>query len=49
MNINTTRKSNALAELFLPKYPRDYKGLTEEFRHALARKRGHIYSTQKVV
>ncbi|KAK0635860.1 cofactor FMO1 FAD enzyme [Bombardia bombarda] len=40
LGINTTRKSNAIAELLLPKYPSDYKGLTTEFRAALAKKKG---------
>ncbi len=38
LGIKTARKSNPVAEFLLPKYPRDYKGLTDEFRLALARK-----------
>ncbi|KAI0443000.1 cofactor FMO1 FAD enzyme [Xylaria telfairii] len=38
LGIKTTRKSNPFSELFLPKYPRDYKGLTDEFKRALVLK-----------
>ncbi|KAF2966204.1 hypothetical protein GQX73_g7379 [Xylaria multiplex] len=34
LGINTRRKSNIFAELFLPAYPRDYRGLVDEFRSA---------------
>ncbi|KAL2831376.1 cofactor FMO1 FAD enzyme [Aspergillus cavernicola] len=32
LGINTVRRSNPLAELFLPAYPRNYRGLVDEFR-----------------
>ncbi|KAI1503396.1 cofactor FMO1 FAD enzyme [Biscogniauxia marginata] len=47
LGINTTRKSNPLAELFIPKYPRDYKGLTDEFKRALAVKHGNVGNGKK--
>lgn len=36
LGIKTARKSNPVAEFLWPKYPRDYKGLTDEFKLALA-------------
>ncbi|KAI1854388.1 hypothetical protein JX265_012422 [Neoarthrinium moseri] len=44
LGINGRRKSTALAELFLPKYPRDYKGITDEFRRALSTRQGKAYA-----
>ncbi|KAK4240608.1 hypothetical protein C8A03DRAFT_41919 [Achaetomium macrosporum] len=32
LGINTRRKSSVFAHVFLPTYPRDYRGLVEEFR-----------------
>ncbi|CAJ2505543.1 Uu.00g129370.m01.CDS01 [Anthostomella pinea] len=34
LGINTRRRSNPLAEMFLPAYPYNYKGLIDEFRSA---------------
>jgi dimethylaniline monooxygenase (N-oxide forming) len=47
MGIRTQRKSNALAELFMPKYPREYNGLVHEFRTALAAKHPRGYDIKK--
>lgn len=34
LGINTRRKQNVLAHLFLPTYPRDFHNLLEEFKQA---------------
>ncbi|RYC56961.1 hypothetical protein CHU98_g9248 [Xylaria longipes] len=34
LDINTRRKGSFFADLFLPAYPRDYRGLVDEFRSA---------------
>jgi hypothetical protein len=34
LGINTRRKQNVLAHLFLPTYPRDFHNLLEEFKKA---------------
>jgi hypothetical protein len=36
LGINTVRRRNPLAELFLPAYPRVYRGLVDEFKRARA-------------
>lgn len=36
LGINTVRRSNPLAELFLPAYPKIYRGLVDEFKRAHA-------------
>ncbi|KAG8164225.1 hypothetical protein KVR01_006143 [Diaporthe batatas] len=41
LGINIVRRRNPLTELFMPVYPRNYRGLIDEFRAALARKHGH--------
>ncbi|RYO85820.1 hypothetical protein DL766_008131 [Monosporascus sp. MC13-8B] len=38
LGINPRRKRNPLANMFTPAYPREYKGLVDEFRSELARK-----------
>lgn len=38
LGINTTRKSNVLANTFLPYYPKHYRGLTDEFQEAQSKK-----------
>jgi hypothetical protein len=36
LGVATVRRANPLAELFLPAYPRLYRGLADEFRRAHA-------------
>lgn len=43
LGIDTVRRKNPLAELFMPAYPRNYNGMVGEFRHALASRRGPEY------
>ncbi|KAH6603961.1 cofactor fmo1 fad enzyme [Trichoderma cornu-damae] len=38
LDINSRRKKNWFAHLFTPAYPREYNGLVDEFRQALAKK-----------
>ncbi|KAK7920441.1 hypothetical protein PG985_008463 [Apiospora marii] len=40
LGVNTTRSTNPFAELFLPAYPRMYRGLIDEFRAAYAKRYG---------
>ncbi|KAI0476271.1 cofactor FMO1 FAD enzyme [Xylariaceae sp. FL0804] len=35
LGVRTTRRSNPVAEMFLPMRPRDYRGIVDEFRQAL--------------
>ncbi|KAL2171721.1 hypothetical protein VTG60DRAFT_1718 [Thermothelomyces hinnuleus] len=47
LGINTVRRRNPLADLFLPAYPRLYRGLVDEFKHAHAlRKREALDDTK---
>ncbi|CAN8104633.1 unnamed protein product [Discula destructiva] len=39
LGVNTVRRNNPLAEWFMPAYPRNYRGMADEFRSALARRR----------
>ncbi|KAI2617408.1 cofactor FMO1 FAD enzyme [Hypoxylon sp. NC1633] len=39
LGINTQRKNNMFSELFVPAYPRDYRGLIDEFRVAYSEKK----------
>lgn len=39
LGINTRRKPNPFANLFVPIYPRDYRGLLDEFRKVRERKK----------
>jgi hypothetical protein len=36
--VNPRRKKSLFAHLFVPSYPRDYKGIIDEFRQTLAAK-----------
>ncbi|KAL2019324.1 hypothetical protein VTK56DRAFT_9791 [Thermocarpiscus australiensis] len=42
LGVNPYRKKNWFAHWFAPWYPREYKGLMDEFRHALAARRGDL-------
>ncbi|KAI1381396.1 cofactor FMO1 FAD enzyme [Hypoxylon crocopeplum] len=43
LGIKTKRKSNPFSELFLPAYPRDYRGLVDEFRQSYSEKKATAF------
>jgi hypothetical protein len=49
LGVETARKSNALAELVMPKYPRDYKGIQNEFKLKLAARAGRESALKKML